>query len=467
MLTFGFGRYVLGAIAAVALFAGCGALRQAQGDMQPPIGAPGSIQQATSVRAMAAPSPAAFNAYLVFHPFTGSPDGAEPRSGVVAITKRQCGAPCLQHFLVGTTLMGGDSGNDGTVYGLTAGKKGSVTESVLYTFKGVDYSDGSEPTAIFRKYIDATSPVFVTTVAGGTYGVGTVVELTPTSSGPWTESFIYSFGAPPDGQSPYGAVISDKAGNLYGTTSAGGTYGAGTVYRMQPKASGYTESVLYSFQSGTDGDHPYSGLIMDAKGGLYGTTLEGGSSGLGTVFKLTPSGSSYKESILYSFLGPPNSGQQPYGGLTAVGGSLALAAGGKVIGMTSSGGNKGFGVVYELTPAGTGYKESVLWNFGSVSGDGAYPHGGACLSKKGVIYGTTVAGGSGGSSGLGTFFTLTPSGSTYKESVYSFTGKNGATPYAGPSVDSGGTMYLTTAAGGKSGLGVVGRIKGIAAGSKC
>jgi uncharacterized repeat protein (TIGR03803 family) len=455
MLSLGFGRYVLGAIAAVALLAGCGA-------SQPPIGAPGSIQQATSVRAMAAPSPAAFNAYLVFHPFTGSPDGAEPRSGVVAITKRQCGAPCLQHFLVGTTLMGGDSGNDGTVYGLTTGKKGSVTESVLYTFKGVDYSDGSEPTAIFRKYIDAASPVFVTTVAGGTYGVGTLTELTPTSSGPWTESFIYSFGAPPDGESPNGAVTADKAGNLYGTTTAGGTDGAGTVYRMQPKGSSYSESVVYSFKGGTDGDRPSSAVVMDAKGALYGTTVGGGSTGSGTVFKLTPAGSSYKESILYSFQGPPNDGSEPFASCTPEQDKHIFCNG-----VTQGGGSQNLGTVYQLVPAGSGFKEKVIWNFGSASADGAYPYGGVCVTKKGVIYGTTVAGGSGGSSGLGTFFTLTPSGSTYKEGVYSFTGKNGATPYAGPSVDSEGTMYLTTAAGGKNGLGVVGRIKGIAAGSKC
>jgi hypothetical protein len=103
----------------------------------------------------------------------------------------------------------------------------------------------------------------------------------------------------------------------------------------------------------------------------------------------------------------------------------------------------------------------MLWNFGSVSGDGAYPYGGVVVNKKGVIYGTTTGGGSGGSSGLGTFFTLTPAGSTYKESVYSFTGANGATPYAGLSVDSQGHGYLTTASGGKKGHGVI----GIAAGS--
>jgi uncharacterized repeat protein (TIGR03803 family) len=340
------------------------------------------------------------------------------------------------------------------VYGLTQSKKGPWKESVLYTFTGYP-NDGSEPTDSNNRVRKVTYSGVVTTIAGGTSNNGTLVEFTPTS-GPWTESFIYSFGGTPDGANPNGDLLADKQSNLYGTTSAGGTYGAGTVYRMRPKGASFTETVLYSFKSGTDGDHPYAGLIMDKKGALYGTTVEGGSTGSGTVFKLTPaSGSSYTESVLYSFQGPPNDGAAPYGALTPAGGSLALAADGKVVGMTSSGGNKGDGIVYELTPSGPTYTESVLWNFGSVSGDGAYPYGGVCTDKNGVIYGTTRAGGSGGSSGLGTFFTLTPVSGTYKEAVYSFTGANGANPYAGPSIDSKGNLYVTTAAGGTKNNGAV------------
>jgi hypothetical protein len=111
-------------------------------------------------------------------------------------------------------------------------------------------------------------------------------------------------------------------------------------------------------------------------------------------------------------------------------------------------------MVATITPTFT-YTESVLWNFGSVSGDGAYPYGGVLVNKKGAITGTTVEGGSGGSSGPGTIFTLTPSGSTYKEAVYSFTGTNGANPYAGPSVDKKGNLYVTTSVGGKKNDGAV------------
>lgn len=385
----------------------------------------------------------------LLYSFAGSPDGAQPRSGIEVYQ-----GPNTNVGLVGTTLKGGDANNDGTMYGLTPVKKNVWTESVLYTLKGANYSDGSEPVGIWKP-LDATSPLFVTTLAGGTYGAGAVVELTSSSGGSWTENVLYSFGPSPDGQSPYAAVVGDKAGNLYGTTSAGGKFGAGTVYRMAPKGSSYIETVLYSFRGGTDGDQPYAGLIVDEKGGLYGTTVGGGSTGSGTVFKLTPSGSGYTESILYSFQGAPYDGAEPYGGLTAVG-TLPLAAGGKVVGMASSGGNQGYGTIYELTLSGSHAKERVLWNFGRVPGDGAYPYGNVCTDKKGVLYGTTRAGGSGGSSGLGAFFTLTPSSSgTYKESIYSFTGANGANPYAGPSVDSKGNLYVTTASGGSKDKGAV------------
>ena len=435
------GRYALGVVASAAILTGCGG-------SQPPIGAGGAMQQAPPVRGSWAPLRREHKP-VVLYSFSGSPDGAEPMSGVVYQ------APNTD-LGFGTTLMGGDANNDGTVYGLTEGKKNVWKESVLYTFKGANYSDGSEPagiTGIIERSQQAPDAI-VTTVAGGTSNNGTVVELTPSSSVPWTERFIYSFRGTPDGANPYGPVIADKAGNLYGTTSAGGKSGAGTVYRMSLEGSSYIETVLYSFRSGTDGDHPYSGLIIDEKGALYGTTVEGGATGSGTVFKLAPSGSGYTESILYSFQGPPNDGAEPYGGLTPVG-TLPLTANGHVIGMSSSGGNQGYGTIYQLTLSGSHAKETVLWNFGTVSGDGAYPYGNACTDKKGVIYGTTRAGGSGGSSGLGTFFTLTPSSSTYKESVYSFTGANGANPYAGPSVDSKGNLYVTTASGGSKDEGAV------------
>jgi uncharacterized repeat protein (TIGR03803 family) len=432
-------RYALG-ICAVVVLAGCGG-------SQSQIGAPGAVPPGYQTQRDFIDAKGTIK---VLHSFTGTPDGAQPRSGVVTFSRKEL-PPGPQ--VVGAAFMGGDANNDGAVYGLTPGTKGSWTESVLYTFKGVNDSDGSGPVGLYKEVDAATPKVFVTTVAGGTYGLGAVVELTPAGSGSWAETVVHSFG-PSDGQSPYAAVIADKAGNLYGTTSAGGLQGAGTVYRMQPKGSSYSETVLYSFQSGTDGDRPYADLIIDTAGALYGATMDGGSNGLGTVFKLTPSGSGYKESVIYSFQGPPNDGQYPVGGLAAAGG-LTLAAGGKVIGMASSGGSQGYGVAYKLTPTGSTYSESILWNFGAVTGDGTDPRGDVVVNTKGAIYGTTVSGGSGGSSGLGTLFTLTPSGSTYKERLYSFTGANGANPYAGPTVDNMGHLYVTTTAGGTNNVGTV------------
>jgi uncharacterized repeat protein (TIGR03803 family) len=414
-----FGCRALGIVSATVLLAACG-------QSQPPVAAPIAMQSASG--GMQRPNPGAKSPVTLLYNFTGSPDGAEPMSGVLALTKRQ--APAGPR-LIGTTAMGGDSNNDGTVYGLTPNKKGPWTESVLYAFKGSSAGDGSGPADCENnpeKIRRNVTEVLVNTMGGGLYGEGALVELTSTSSGPWTESFIYSFGGPPDGANPHGKLLVDKKGNVYGTTTAGSLYGAGTVYRMQPKGSSYSESVLYNFQGGTDGANPYSGLIADNEGALYGTTTDGGYTGSGTVFKLTPAGSRYKESVLYAFQGAPYDGAAPYGGLTASTGA-DLAADGKVVGMTSSGGNQGDGVAYELVPTGSsGYQESILWNFGSTSGDGAYPFGDVLINKTGLLLGATFAGGSAGSSGLGTFFTLAPSGSTYKETVYSFTESTGSNP---------------------------------------
>ncbi|MGC9991738.1 MAG: choice-of-anchor tandem repeat GloVer-containing protein [Candidatus Cybelea sp.] len=374
--------------------------------------------------------------------FEGSPDGQQPEASITFQGKIDIGLT--------TTTRGGDSNNDGTVVQFRRKQPGKWTESVLYTFKGASYGDGSEPVGIQKEW-DGTSPIFLSAAAGGASNNGALVGLTPTSSGPWTESFIYSFGGTPDGATPWGGVVADKAGNLYGTTEAGGTNSTGTVYRMQPKVSSYTESVLYSFQGGTDGDGPLGALIIDKKGALYGTTESGGSAGYGTVFKLAPSGSGYTESILHSFLGYSD-GLRPESGLIA---HTAT----DFYGTTVYGGVNNDGTVYRLTSSGSGYK--VLWNFGSVSGDGVDPTGGLCVSKKGVIYGTTLGGGAAGSSGLGTFFTLTPSGGTYKESVYSFTGANGAYPFAGPSVDTKGHLYVTTEAGGTKNDGAVALFNGL------
>ena len=128
-------------------------------------------------------------------------------------------------------------------------------------------------------------------------------KLTPAGSG-WTESTVYTFTGGADGAAPWAGVTLDQAGNLYGTTSAGGAFGGGTVYELSPSGSGWTKKILHSFQlSQTDGSNPYAGLIIDQSGNLYGATQYGGSAGGGTVFEMSPSGGSWNFTTLYSFAG--------------------------------------------------------------------------------------------------------------------------------------------------------------------
>ena len=192
--------------------------------------------------------------------------------------------------LYGTTVLGGTGGN-GTVFEETRGKNGSWTEKVLYSFTGG--ADGS--LAVAGLTIDKTGNLYGTTLAGGASGYGDVFTLAPGKNGRWTFTTILSFDQA-DGESPDGVLIIDSAGNLYGATSGGGAYnscaypGCGTVFKLTPGSGGtWTETVLHSFNSnGLDGYNPEAGLIMDAAGNLYGTTNAGGAYGYGTVFEVTP-----------------------------------------------------------------------------------------------------------------------------------------------------------------------------------
>jgi uncharacterized repeat protein (TIGR03803 family) len=385
--------------------------------------------------------------------FSGSPDGSKPESDVVATDGK---VPNVS--LVGTTISGGTS-NNGTLYGLTEGSSGKWKESVLYSFGGSASGDGSAPVGIAMNFRQAPCcPTYVVTESGGTSGNGTFDGYDPNHD--WKRAFTYSFGGTPDGANPIGNPVVDAAGNIYGSTESGGTYGLGTVYRMQPNGSlSYSETVLYSFDS-SDGENPYGSLIVDRRDNLYGTTYVGGSAGEGTVFELTPSKKGgYTESVLHSFQGAPYDGSRVTAGPC---GGPANA----IYGTTEEGGTNDLGTVYKLTPTGSTYKETIIWNFGSVAGDGQYPIGGIVVNKKGVIYGTTLEGGAGGSSGLGTIFTLTPSGTgKYKETLFSFTGTNGAYPYSAPSTDQNKYMYFTISGGGTDNDGAVMRSSKPIAGS--
>jgi uncharacterized repeat protein (TIGR03803 family) len=249
-------------------------------------------------------------------------------------------------------------------------------------------------------------------------------------------NLLYTFTGGTDGGDPFDALI-DTKGNLYGTVFDGGTDGVGAVFKVARDGS---ETVLYSFAGGSDGSNPEAGLIKDAAGNLYGTTYFGGGSGCGgggcgTVFKVAPDGT---ETVLYSFTGGSDGGG-PNAGLIA-------NEKGLLFGTTLNGGN-GYGTVFEVAQDGT---ETVLYSF-TGGNDGSTPVAGLIANRKGQLFGTTL---NGGNDGYGTVFKVAPDGT--ETGLYSFTGGNdGGSPYAGLIEDAAGNFYGTTSSGGVSGAGTV------------
>ena len=168
---------------------------------------------------------------------------------------------------------------------LTPGAWAANTYKILDQFNGTDGADPIEAQFVF----DAAGNLYGTTEAGGVYGYGTVFELTPNSDGSWTETVLYSFTGGTDGQGPFAGVIFDTIGNLYGTTTSGGEYGDGTVFTLTPNSGGgWTETVIYNFTGGNDGYEVVGGVTFDGAGNLYGTATQGGASGNGDVYELSP-----------------------------------------------------------------------------------------------------------------------------------------------------------------------------------
>jgi uncharacterized repeat protein (TIGR03803 family) len=289
-------------------------------------------------------------------------------------------------ILYGTTTAGGATGN-GTVFRLK-GKK----ESVLYSFAGG--TDGADPQSGLVK--DAAGNLYGTTSAGGSAGNGTVFELVAPQgkNGTWTEKLLYSFGSGTDGVTPIGGVIFDAAGNLYGTTSAGGASSYGTVFELSPGAA-WTETILHNFQNASDGGTPYAGLIADAAGNMYGAATDGGVNGGGSIFELTPSGGSWNFSAI---------GSEPGYGISGTFRNLLIDSSGNIYGTTHCDGNYGAGTIYELTPAGGGsWTYNPLYNF-TGGGDGLFSISNLVIKNR-KLYGTTL---DGGTNDAGVIFELTP-----------------------------------------------------------
>jgi uncharacterized repeat protein (TIGR03803 family) len=240
---------------------------------------------------------------------------------------------------------------------------------------------------------DAEQNLYGTTTAGGTSGSGIVFKLSPPAqkTGAWTESVLYSFGAGSDGTVPVGGVAFDTAGNLYGTTSAGGTDGFGTVFELSPSESGWTETILHEFQDSDDGAVPYAGLLF-FKGKFYGGATEGGTNEGGTIFELAQVNNAWTFSVIYSV---------PGWGISGPFRDLAMDAAGTIYGTTHCDGTYNAGTVYELTHKGSSWTYDLLYTFTGGS-DGLYSYSNLVVGSTG-IYGTTNLG---GADGLGVVFKI-------------------------------------------------------------
>jgi len=327
----------------------------------------------------------------VLYSFTGGPDGLSPHGGVTLDGSGN---------LYGTTVAGGVGGlcagdGCGVVFKLTS-SGGSWSESTLYNFKGLNDGFGPGGGLVF----DQAGNLFGTTPDGGAHSAGVVFELSPTRYG-WKQKVIHAFTGGRDGSTgSLGLLLLDATGNIYGVSELGGPQGAGAVYELSPTPRGpWNVTVLYDFKGMPDGANPYGGLISDAAGNVYGTTYFGGQAGMGTVFQLTPGpNGKWQENILYSFQGGTD------GSLPTT--TLIFDASGVLYGTTSTGGRPSCdcGTVFKLTLSGGSWNEKIIHFFGKRR-DGSYPNYGLTFDQAGNLYGATPAGGSGGQ---GTVFRLSP-----------------------------------------------------------
>jgi uncharacterized repeat protein (TIGR03803 family) len=357
--------------------------------------------------------------------------------------------------LYGATAEGGFY-REGAVFEMTPRAGGGWTETLLHSFSH-NGTDGWFPLGGLT--LDAAGNLYGTTIYGGANGSGTVFELSPATGGEWTETILHTFNPNTDGSNPQGTLVFDAQGNLYGFANNGvkGTNcsgGCGEVFELTPQfGGGWGETIVHTFtNNGVDGYNPV-GVIFDAKGNLYGTTTYGGTANAGTVFKLSPqAGGGWSETILHNFSANGTDGSYPYAG-------VVFDSKGNLYGTTPTGGTvvPGTGTVYELSPAAGGtWTERILYNFNPGTGAPIYPFAIPTFDAKGNLYCTTQQG---GAYGWGSVFELKPtkSGPWIESVVHNFENnqQDGTQPYAGLTLGPSGYLYGTTGTGGTKGGGTV------------
>ncbi len=344
--------------------------------------------------------------------------------------------------LYGTSVQGGTYGG-GTVFQVTP----AGVHTVLYNFTGG--TDGGEPYKGVT--LDAKGNLYGTAVTGGggscEGGCGVVFKLT-NSGGVWTQSVIHAFGGGNDGSGPGSPVTLDRYGNVYGTTPTGGALGVGVVYQLTPGTTGWKFHLVHTFTGGADGEGGSAGRLLIARGSLYGACTTGGGNGFGTVYQITPTQGKWTFTTLYAFKDTPD-GALPYG-------SLVYDNAGNLYGTTYYAGANDFGSVYKLTNNNGTWTESVIYSFKGGT-DGASPISSLVSDAAGNLYGTTSDGGA-ASCSCGVIYKMTRgAGGQWKESVvYSFPGSpDPGFAYNGMIGDGAGNFYGATVHGGTNNDGAI------------
>lgn len=399
----------------------------------------------------------------ILYSFQGGADGSSPHAG---LARDRLGN------LYGTTSKGGAGMcfglGCGTVFVLTRGDNNTWTKSTIHTFDGGN--GGGVPVGTLA--IDPKGNLYGVTEQGGTGpcdtvlggGCGVIYRLSPKGDGSFNFEVLYSFSQPgtvDDGAYPNAGVVIGRDGNLYGTTEFGGSFvcDCGIVYRLIHNHGAWTEVVLYSFvgisQGGSDVSFPSDTVTIDSDGNIFGTGSGGGdvlcNDGCGGVYVLVPQLGTYAEHVLHIFEGG-NDGAAPEGEVT-------LDANGNIFGTTGAGGggihcdsgDQGCGIVFELAKTGNQFQYKIIYRFDGPNG--AEPFG-ALLLEDGILYGTTVAG---GTTAEGTAFRLSQVSGKWKETaLYNFgTGSDGTVPFAPLIGNSRVGFFGTTAGGGQSHGGTV------------